>query len=63
MNKQRYLFHACTFHYSCGDFIDCAVDKDVGSDKGNIFLGVCNKQPMKLGQTERECALEIVLGG
>lgn len=63
INRRRYLSHAGTFHYSCGDFVDCAADKDVGGYKGSIFLGVCKKQSMKLGQRERVCVVEIVLGG
>lgn len=52
-----------TFHFSCADFVEYAADKDVGGYKGNIFLRVCNKQLMKLGQRKRMCVLEIVLGG
>ena len=44
------------FHYSCGDFVECTADKDVGGYKGNIFLGVYNKQVMKLGQRESVCS-------
>lgn len=57
----------CTFscshqlHYPCADFVECTADKDVGSHRGSVFLGVCNKQSMKLGQRERLC-LEMVLG-
>lgn len=45
INKLRYLFHAGTFHYSCGDFADCAADKDVGGYKGSIFLGYVISSP------------------
>lgn len=47
--------------YPCGDFVECTADKDVGSHRGSVFLGVCNKQSVKLGQRERLC-LVMVLG-
>lgn len=57
----------CTFscshklRYLCGVFVECTADEDVGGHRGNVFLGVCNKQSMKLGQRECLC-LEVVLG-
>lgn len=33
----------------------------MGSHRGSVFLGVCNKQSVKLGQRERLC-LVMVLG-